>query len=244
MSQINSIQDYPVKLVECKTSSEFQLFRDTIDKYHSYVKYKDSPTRRLSFLVYESASGNFIGSIGLTSGTLAIKCRETYIGWDNSTKMRHLKHIANNSRFCLIKDNVTLPNIATMTLKTLRTHGIEAWKAKYGDRLILLETFILPTRGIVHNGQLLRNGACYKADNWIEVGMTEGNSIKKIPLLMWKKEKTERGRLARENPVECMKQYAGYVNNSEKYGYDVQTTEKKIVFIKPLVKDWKKLLLS
>ena len=74
--------------------------------------------------------------------------------------------------------------------------------------------------------------------------MTEGNSIKKIPIVMWKKENTERGRLARENPEECMRRYAFYVNNNEKYGYDVQTTQKKIVFIKPLVKNWKELLLA
>ena len=244
MSQINTTQNYPIKLVECKQSSEFKLFRDTIDQHHSYVKYKDSPTRRLSFLVYESASGNFIGCIGLTSGTLALKCREEYIGWSNDLKMKHLHQIANNSRFCLIKNNITVPNAASMTLKSLRTIGADTWKLKYDDSLVLLETFILPTRENQYIGHYNRNGACYKADNWIELGMTEGNSIKKIPIVMWKKENTERGRLARDNPEECMRQYAFYVNNSEKYGYDVKATQKKIIFIKPLIKNWKQILLS
>lgn len=244
MSQVNTTQNYPIKLVECKQSSEFKLFRNTIDQYHSYVKYKDSPTRRLSFLVYESVSGNFIGCIGLTSGTLALKCREEYIGWNNELKMRHLHQIANNSRFCLIKNNITVPNAASMTLKSLRTTCVDAWKTKYNDELVLLETFILPTRENQYIGYSNRNGACYKADNWIELGMTEGNSIKKIPLIMWKKENTERGRLARENPEECMRQYSFYVNNNQKYGYDVKATQKKIVFIKPLVKNWKQILLS
>lgn len=244
MSSQSSIEKYPITLSECKQSSEFKLFRDTIDKHHSYVKYKDSPTRRLSFLVHETISGNFIGCIGLTSGTLALKCREEYIGWNNETKMRHLYQIANNSRFCLIKENITVANAASMTLKALRTDGINAWKTKYNDDLIILETFILPTRENLYIGHSNRNGACYRADNWIEIGMTEGNSIKKIPIVMWKKENTERGRLARENPEECMRQYAFYVNNSEKYGYDVQATQKKIVFIKPLIKDWKQKLLT
>lgn len=244
MSEINTIQNYPIKLVECKQSSDFKLFRDTIDNYHSYVKYKDSPTRRLSFLAYETVSGNFIGSIGLTRGTLALKCREAYIGWNNELKMRHLHQIANNSRFCLIKDNITVANAASMTLKALRTTGVDAWKSKYNDDLILLETFILPIRENQYIGHSNRNGACYRADNWIVLGLTEGNSIKKIPIVMWKKENTERGRLARENPEECMKQYAGYVNNSEKYGYDVRATDKKLVFIKPLVKNWKDILLT
>jgi hypothetical protein len=238
---------YPIKIVECKQSSEFKLFRDTINLHHSYVKYKDSPTRRLSFLVYETLSGNFIGVVGLTSGTLSIKCRDQYIGWENEVKMNHLHQIANNSRFCLIKDNITIPNTATMTLKTLRTDGVEAWKIKYGDELLLLETFILPTRESEFNGSLSRNGSCYRADNWIEVGMTEGNSIKKIPLLLWKKENTERGRLARENPDECIKKYASYVDNDplfSKYGIGIGKTDKKIVFIKPLQNNWKSLFTN
>ncbi len=80
-------------------------------------------------------------------------------------------------------------NAASMTLKSLRTIGVDAWKTKYNDDLVLLETFILPTRENQYIGHSNRNGACYKADNWIELGMTEGNSIKKIPLIMWKKEK-------------------------------------------------------
>ena len=237
----STIQNYPITLTECKQSSEFKLFRETIDTYHSYVKYKDSPTRRLSFLIHETISGNFIGSIGLSSGTLALKCREQYIGWNNDVKMNHIHQIANNNRFCLIQNNITVKNAATMSLKMLRTYGVNAWKAKYGQQLVLLETFIFPTRESALNGNNMRNGACYRADNGIEVGMTEGNSIKKIPMLMWKKEKTERGKLARENPEECVKKYAFYANDSEKYGYNVTKTDKKIVFIKPLVKNWKSI---
>jgi Domain of unknown function (DUF4338) len=244
MFENSTRKKYPISLIECTQSSQFKLFRDTINQYHSYVKYKDSPTRRLSFLVYESESGNFIGSVGLTSGTLALKCREQYIGWNNQLKMQHMNEIANNSRFCLIQENITISNAASMTLKSLRTYGVERWKQKYGNQLILLETFILPSRIEEFKGNLNRNGACYKADNWIEIGMTEGNSITKIPIKMWQKEKTERGRLARENPEECMRQYSFYAKNNEKYGYGITQTDKKIVFIRPLVKNWLKIFLS
>lgn len=244
MSGSIEVADYPIILSECKTSSDFKLFRETINTHHSYVKYKDSPTRRISFLIHESKSGNFIGVIGLSSGTLAIKCRENHIGWDNSIKMQNIHKIANNNRFCLIKDNITIKNAASMALKTLRITGAEAWKQKYSNELVLLETFILPNRDIQYNGNISRNGACYKADNWINIGMTEGHSIKKIPMLLWKKEQTERGKLARENPEECIKKYSYYVNNNENYGYDITNTDKKIVFIRPLKSDWLKSLFT
>jgi len=242
--QSNIFENYPIRITECKQSSDFKLFRDTINNNHSYVKYKDSPTRRLSFLINETISGNFIGVIGLTSGTLALKCRENYIGWNNEIKMQNINKIANNSRFCLIKENITIPNVASMSLKLLRTFGVEQWNIRYNCNLILLETFILPNRTVEYNGHTNRNGACYRADNWTEIGLTEGNSIKKIPMAMWKKENTERGKLARENPTECMKLYSKYVNNSTKYGYSVESTDKKIVFIKPLMKNWKDILIS
>jgi hypothetical protein len=152
----------------CKTPIQNKLFRDTIDKFHSYVKYKDSPTRNIRYLIYEARTGNHIGSIGLSSATLAVSCRDNFIGWSNDAKMKNLNKVANNSRFCLIGKNVTIENAGSQTLKRLRIDGALEWKRKYGDELILIETFILPTRDSEYNGQNTRNGSVYKADNWIE----------------------------------------------------------------------------
>ena len=58
----------------------------------------------------------------------------------------------------------------------------------------------------------------------------------------WAKEKGERGRLARENKEECLKKYGGYLGEHNKSGYKVTESKKKIVFVKPLVKNWKKIL--
>src|SRR6266404_6549583 len=90
-----------VYLVECATPSQNKLFRDTIDTFHSYVKYKDSPTRNIRWLVYENESGNQIGAIGLSSATIAVGVRDKFIGWSNDVKIKKLCHLANNSRFCL-----------------------------------------------------------------------------------------------------------------------------------------------
>jgi hypothetical protein len=75
------------------------------------------------------------------------------------------------------------------------------------------------------------------ADNWTLVGKTLGNSISKAPLLLWKKEDSKRGEMARNNPEEAIKKYAkGNVH------YNVTKSEPKIVFVKPIVKNWKKIL--
>ena len=236
--------DSIVYLVECVTPSQNKIFRDTIDTFHSYVKYKDSPTRNIRWLVYETATENQIGAVGLSSATIAVSARDNFIGWDNETKMKNLCHLANNSRFCLAQPKISIKNAASATLRQLRIEGGKRWKDKYGDDLILIETFVQPERDEDYNNNKLRSGACYRADNWLYVGETLGNHIRKTPLGLWAKEKGERGRLARENPEECLKRYAGYLGDHNNSGYKVTKVLKKMMFVKPLIKDWKKRLTS
>ena len=236
--------EYPILLEVCRNSSHNKLFRETIDNYHSYVKYKDSPTRNIRYLVYESKSGNHIGAVGISSASIGVSCRDSYIGWDVKTKICNLNKVANNSRFCIIQQNVTIRNASSMTLKMLRMCGSKDWKSKYNDDLILMETFVQPHRDTEYNGHLERNGSVYKADNWIEVGMTSGHSIRKSPILMWAKENGERGRLAREDPEKCIIKYSKYLGDHNKSGYKIESTHKKIVFIRPMVYNWKVILNS
>ena len=111
----------------------------------------------------------------------------------------------------------------------MRTVGAQTWENKYGDRLVLIETFINPPW----------NGSVYRADNWLDVGMTKGSSISKVPLSLWKREDSPRGIMARENPEKCLEKFAGYQGNKH---YKVEKSEPKIIMLKPLVKKWKKIL--
>lgn len=240
----NEILKNPIYLLECTSPSENRIFRDTINTYHSYVKYKDSPTRNIRWLVYESVTGNLIGAVGLSSATIAVAKRDEYVGWDNETKMRNLGKVANNSRFCLIQKNFTIKNVGSLTLKQLRIQGAIRWKEKYNEPLVLLETFVQPERNDEYKGYSTRNGSIYLADNWINVGMTVGSSIQKTPLKLWAKETGERGRLARENPEECLRRYAGYLGEHNSSGFKVTKSPKKIIFLKPLVFNWNKILTS
>ena len=221
--------EYPIFLDECKSSEQLKKFRKTIDKHHQYMNSANIPSRRMSYNVYETKSGNYIGGIGLASSVLALGGRDKYIGWDKEARLKNLGKTANNYRFCLIKENITIKNVGTMALKLLRTVGAQRWEQKYGDKLVLIETFIKPPW----------NGSVYRADNWIDVGMTKGSSISKVPLSLWKREDSPRGKMARENPEECLKKFAGYQGNKH---YKVEKSEPKIIMLKPLVKKWKKIL--
>lgn len=227
--------NYPIFLEECKNSSQTKIFRDIINKYHSYVKYKDVPQRRINYLIYRTSDGEVIGAVGISSCVLAIGARDKWIGWDKETRLKNSNGVANNYRFCLVPD-AGIKNVGTMALKLLRTEGAIRWKEKYGDDLVMLETFVQPH---IDNSDNKRNGAVYLADNWFEVGQTQGNSIKKAPLLLWKREDSIRGELARTNPEAAIKKYA--VGREH---YVITKSPIKKVFLKPLVKNWKKFLFK
>ncbi len=229
----SSQYDYPIFFEECLVPAQNKLFRDIINKYHSYVKYSDVPQRRINYLIYRTSDGKPIGAIGISSCVLAISVRDNYIGWDKEARLRNSNMVANNYRFCLTPDN-GIKNVGTMALKLLRIEGGKRWKEKYGDDLVMLETFVQP---LIDGSDNKRNGAVYLADNWSMVGKTKGTSIKKAPVLLWQKENSKRGELARTNPKEAIKKYA--VGNEH---YVVTESPIKKVFVKPLNKKWKRIL--
>jgi hypothetical protein len=199
------------------------------------VKYKDVPQRRINYLIYRSSDGEAIGAIGISSCVLAIGARDRWIGWDKDTRLKNSNKVANNYRFCLVPDN-GIKNVGTMALKLLREVGAKRWQEKYGDELIMLETFVQP---LIDGSDNKRNGAVYLADNWVMIGETLGNSIKKAPLLLWQKEDSKRGEMARNHPEEAIKKYA--VGREH---YVVTESPIKKVFLKPLIKDWKSKLFE
>jgi hypothetical protein len=231
----SKIHTYPIFFQECLNSSQTKIFRNIINTHHSYVKYKDVPQRRINYIIYRSDDGEPIGAIGISSCVLAIGARDNWIGWDKNTRLLNSNKVANNYRFCLVPNN-GIKNVGTMSLKLLREEGARRWKEKYGDDLLLLETFVQP---LIDNSDNKRNGAVYLADNWVMIGETLGNSIKKAPLLLWQKENSKRGEMARNNPEEAIKKYA--VGREH---YVVTNSPIKKVFLKPLTKNWRTELLK
>ncbi len=227
--------DYPIFLQECLNKEQNSIFRNIIDTHHSYVKYKDVPQRRINYVIYRTSDSKPIGAIGISSCVLAIGARDNWIEWDKEKRLQNSNMVANNYRFCLIPDN-GIKNVGTMSLKLLRIEGAKRWKEKYGDDLVLLETYVQP---LIDGSDNKRNGAVYLADNWVLVGETQGNSIKKAPLLLWQKENSARGELARTNPEAAIAKYA--VGREH---YVVTESPIKKVFVKPLVKNWKERLLN
>jgi GNAT superfamily N-acetyltransferase len=102
----------------------------------------------------------------LSISAAALKCgvRDRWIGWDFRSQYGRLKLIANNSRF-LILPEWHRPNIGSRVLSLAERRVVSDWQARFGHRLLLLETFVDPRRF---------HGGVYRASNWIELGLTLG----------------------------------------------------------------------
>jgi hypothetical protein len=217
-----------ITIDECNTPEKTRMFKDFINKYHSYVKYKVVPQRRINWLIWNGAE--LVGAIGLSSCVLCVKDRDNWIGWDKDQRIKLSNSMANNYRFCL-KPETGIKNLGSRVLKMIRIEGAKRWKERYGDDLLLLETYVLKNEN--------RRGAVYLADNWTHVGNTMGVSIRKSNLKMWQVGENARARLARENPEEAIKKYGPKDENGVGQKMIITESEPKMIFVKPLVKDWK-----
>lgn len=92
--------------------------------------------------------------------------REQYIGWDADTKRRRLPEVVQNTRFLMLPW-IRVPHLASRILAAnLRRLPLD-WQAKFDHSVLLAETFVDVSRFA---------GTCYRASNWIYLGLTRGFS--------------------------------------------------------------------
>ena len=113
----------------------------------------------------------------------------------------------------------------------VREEGAKRWKERYGDDLLLMETYVLKNEN--------RRGAVYLADNWTHVGNTTGVSISKAPTKHWLGEKSARGDLARLDIKAAIEKYGPKDENGKGQHYAVKESQPKMIFVKPIIKEWK-----
>lgn len=105
----------------------------------------------------------YLGAAAFQSGSFAVKARDTWIGWNESTRRGNLSRLVANTRF-LILPSVRVPHLASHVLGLLVRQLPQDWEAAYGMQPLLLETFVHPDH----------DGTCYKASGWECVGESAG----------------------------------------------------------------------
>jgi hypothetical protein len=154
-----SFEDIRLEIVSDKKSSA--LWNSFIDRYH-YLGHQSLPGAQLRY--FAKAGDQIIALLGFGAAAWTTQPRDTFIGWSHETRKKNLHLIVNNARF-LILPWISVKNLASRLLAIVAKRIAQDWALRYHYRPVLLETFVELPRF---------QGTCYKAANWIYVGITKG----------------------------------------------------------------------
>lgn len=154
----------PVSIERVVEAQQRQRFRELVDRHHP-LGYKVPFGAHLEYLVWIRRPAPAVaGCLQFSSAAWRIQARDRWIGWDDSTRARHLQQVVNNSRFLLLPW-VHIKNLASAALAQAMRCLPADWQAQYGVTPLLVETFVDAAR---------YSGVCYRAANWMEIGQTSG----------------------------------------------------------------------
>ena len=154
----------PIQFELIKDAAQRRLFREYLDRYH-YLGYRAPYGAQLRYWV-RAAQAELppLAALLFTSAAWRMGPRDQWIGWSEPMRQRHLPLVVNHSRF-LILPWAQISNLASHILACAARQLPADWQAHYGVEPVLLETLVDAAR---------YRGVCYRAANWIEVGMTQG----------------------------------------------------------------------
>ncbi len=162
----------PISLTLVRAPDDRLLWRELVGRYH-YLGVTVPFGAHLRYLIrIAHPQPSIVGCLQFSSPAWRMAPRDRWIGWDDTTRAQKLQRIVNNSRFLLLPW-VHIRNLASKVLSLAARQIRQDWQTHYGIYPLLLETLVDISRF---------NGTCYRAANWIDVGMTKG-----------------RGRMDREN---------------------------------------------
>ena len=151
----------PLEIRQVRRTPQEPLFGRLMEAHH-YLAYTRPVGEHLKYLVW--AGGAPIACLAFCSAPRHLAARDEFIGWPASVRRARLHLLAYNTRF-LILPWVRVPHLASHLLSRVARQISADWQAVYHHRIYLLETFIDPVRFA---------GTCYRAANWISLGLTTG----------------------------------------------------------------------
>jgi GNAT superfamily N-acetyltransferase len=155
----------PLQLQEVsQDASEQAWIKGVLGCYH-YLGFKGAVGENLQYILSDGPGRRLACGV---FGAAAWMCqdRDQFIGWSAPQRARNLARIANNTRF-LVLPPVRIPGLGSWMLSQISRRIAEDWQAKYGHRVVLLETFVERVRF---------QGTVYRAANWQRVGATTGRT--------------------------------------------------------------------
>ena len=151
----------PLEIRQVRRTDDEPLLDSLIEEHH-YLGYVRPVGEHLEFLVW--SEGRPISCLAWSSAPRHLGPRDRYIGWSAQARRQNIRFLAYNTRF-LILPWVQVPHLASHLLGRMARCISREWEEVYGHPIYYLETFVDPERFA---------GTCYRAANWICLGLTKG----------------------------------------------------------------------
>jgi hypothetical protein len=149
-----------VRLLE---ESKRARFDELLEQEH-YLKSARVGGRSLRYVA--ELNGEWIALIVFSGAATNLKSREEWMGWTQVQKARRLGFVVNNSRYLLLTDRGSYPNLGSKILSLCLKRLSLDWESTWGQPVLVVESF-----EDEHYGY---EGTCYKACGFEAVGLTAG----------------------------------------------------------------------
>lgn len=150
-----------VEVVLVRGRPQEALVNGLIEEHH-YLGFTTPVGERMKYLV--TAEGRPIGCFVWTSAPRHLGARDRHLGWSAQARKQNIRFVAYQTRF-LILPWVRVPHLASHLLGKMSRQLSADWQRVYGHPVHFTETFVDTERS---------PGTCYRAANWIELGLTTG----------------------------------------------------------------------
>lgn len=151
----------PLDFRQVRRTADEGLFNSFIETYH-YLGYTQSVGEHLKYLIY--ARGVPVACMAWSSAPRHIGCRDRFIGWNQSVRRKGVHMVTYNTRYLILPWG-RVPHLASHVLGQIARRISADWEELYEHPIYFLETFVDPERF---------RGTCYRAANWIYLGITTG----------------------------------------------------------------------
>jgi hypothetical protein len=143
---------------------EEERWNQLMQKHH-YLKEHRMVGESLRYVA--KLDGKWIALLGWSSAVFHLRARDSWIGWTDPLRKSRRSLVACNARFVLLGAKATSASshLASRILQLNLNCLSEDWQRRYGHPIALAETFVDPERF---------EGTCYRAANWIEIGLSKG----------------------------------------------------------------------
>jgi len=129
---------------------------------HHYLRYTTPVGERLKYLI--GAQGRPLGCFVWSSAPRHLGPRDRHLGWSAEARKMNIRFVAYQTRF-LILPWVRVPHLASHLLGRMARQLSADWQRVYAHPVHFTETFVDTERN---------RGTCYRAANWVELGLTTG----------------------------------------------------------------------